>query len=39
MLEFDCPIGQCFSRFPTVSKTGGGGEGERGRKVWGRKKE
>ena len=30
MLEFDDAIGQCFSRFPTVSQRNGGGRG-RGR--------
>ena len=29
-LEFDGPMGQCFSRFPTVSQRSGVGVGVRG---------
>ena len=29
MLEFDGPMGQCFSRFPTVSSRGRGGKGRK----------
>ena len=34
MLEFEGPMGQCFSRFPTVSskKRGGGGKEEEEKK-------
>ena len=33
MLQFDGPMGQCFSRFPTVSQKSGGKGGARGTKV------